>query len=521
MSKSFTIIGLIIICILFISCSALSETKDRSLLIQQQIYTLWFARKRKIIDSINNNEGDLLVVEELDAINKMRIDNNLGDMSHFALLLLREGQQAFKNKQYDRAEKLINYAQILAPNYPHPYYAQGYFYIAKDKKAINQALIHYFKGLKRSLSHPSTLFIKIYKSIIISLFCFIFLFIIITVSISAKHLLPYLTEIKERYRMTIKEILRSMFMIILLFVPFIFRFSIMWFFLYFPIILWPYLRKKEKKLVFFLLIGLIILEPIIMQSVNIVSHINFENYDFPSVLVYEKNATEMNAQKIEKEGELANISELEALFQKKAVFDVWSEIKNMIKTQKVNTLLFRPISKEYSNLIFNPIFYIALIIVMLFLHIQPQIGQCSNCLATGKNMVISSFEKRLLCTNCYLLFSHELEIKLVKKRQIEESIKVQYDILRIISYFLPGFIQFWEKERISGLLSLLIFYIILVSFYLSLQTTLAGQFLIFINWQSKLIIYLPIIIGSYFFIYRRDREIIKDKKKKLDAVLTK
>ncbi|MGA1825286.1 MAG: tetratricopeptide repeat protein, partial [bacterium] len=472
------------------------------------------SRKRKISRSKDANKDSLLGIEELDAINKLRKDNKLGNISHLALLLLREGQQALKNKQFDKAEKLNNYAIMLAPDFPSSYYAQGYLYMRENWKAFGQYFLYYFKGIMKIFKHQPSLFIKIYQNILILLFCLLLFYIIITVSISAKHLPTYLYESTERYKNSIAGNLIFVFMIAILFVPFVFNFSILWLFLYFPVMLWPFLKTKEKTLILFLLIALIFFEPFIMHSIHIISHSDFEEYDFPSVLIYEtKSAKEKD--------KLASIFTIEDVFQKKIVLSIWSEITDILKRQKVKALLVRPITHKYSNIIFNPLIYFFWIFLMSFLRISPQLVECGICHRSCKNYVMSSIEKRLICNNCYLLFNHGLEIKFTEKRKIEDNLKAHYNIERIISYCLPGFIQFWEQDRISILFPLLFLCFILINFYLSLSNSLTGRFLILNNWQIIVVFYLPIILVIYFLLFIKDRKIIKDKEKKLKALISR
>ncbi|MGA1869181.1 MAG: tetratricopeptide repeat protein [bacterium] len=469
----------------------------------------------------NPHKDDVLGIRELEAINKIRKRYKLDDMTLFALLLIREGQDALKTQDYERAKKLTRYAVVLAPNFPLSYYAQGYLYMYQNWTAVNDYFVYYVTGITKSIKHYPTLFMKIYKNILIMLFCFVLFYFIITFFISFQYLPVYLTEITERYKKSIGGILKSLFMIFLLFVPFIFQFSIMWIFLYFPVILWPYLKSKEKILILFLLLTLICMQPFIMHSFQIVSHKDFKEYDFPSVLIYHTTHLHENAARKKKKRALPGLFTLEARAQKKIAGDIWTEIKTTAENQNVKALLLRPIAKHNSHSIFNPFIFILWILLMVFFRIRPQIGQCGICRGSVKNLIKSNVEKKLICNNCYLLFNHGLEIKLTKKRKIEENLKIQHDFWRILSYCVPGFIQFSEKQEISKLCALLILYFLSISFYIKLRTSLAGQFLVFTTWQVVLIMYIPIIAGLYLFLLSKDREIINDKAKKLETIITR
>ena len=199
---------------------------------------LWVQRQEAM-----SGKGASVGEQELEEIIKLKLDRGIVNLWEYALLLVREGT---KLKDKNTVMKLGEFSQRMAPDLPHVYFYGGQMILEKDRWSIYPALEKYFDGIKAYTRNlPLALgqglnllhLLGLGALLAVLAFCLMVLF---------KRLPIYIHALKQELKGHIKEIIRGLGRIFLLFLPFLLQLNILWCALFWCIILWGYLTRGEK-----------------------------------------------------------------------------------------------------------------------------------------------------------------------------------------------------------------------------------------------------------------------------------
>lgn len=191
----------------------------------------------------------------LEGVYQKSLDSGITNFIPYSLLLIKEAQKALKEKDYEKAETLSEYAQKLSPDLPPVYITKARVQWSKNRILIHQPIKGYVKAfLKKTQDIEDLSFILFSNLSIIAGAFLITLFVFTSIS-----MIKYFRLAFHDFRHAVTNAvpntaLWGMVSIVFL-LPIFFNFTFFWVCFYWLILLFSYHRKKER----FAIIGILLL----------------------------------------------------------------------------------------------------------------------------------------------------------------------------------------------------------------------------------------------------------------------
>lgn len=202
---------------------------------------LWVQRQEMLA-----KEGTVVGEQQLEEIITLKLNKGIMNLWEYALLLAREG---IKLQDKNKAMKLGEFSQRMAPDLPYVYFYAGQTIWAKERWKVYQTLEKYFEGIKaytRNVPLASGQGLNLLYLLGLGALLAVLAFCLL---VFLKRLPIYIHALKEELRGGRDEIIRGIGRIFLLFVPFLLQLNIIWCGLFWCLILWKYLTRGEKVVV--------------------------------------------------------------------------------------------------------------------------------------------------------------------------------------------------------------------------------------------------------------------------------
>ena len=194
---------------------------------------------------------------ELEQVYQLKLDRGIKSFPALSFFLIREAEQARKTGNGDQAVELASYAVKLSPDLPQPYFElsralwyQKPFYLHQILPQVFNGEVALFRHFLSSLGFFYNLFYILSNAILMS-------FIVFGLVILVKYLSLYLYEVRKNLTQEVTSLLVNGVKLFVLFLPFLFRLDILWAILYWCILLWGYVTKRERQLILIFLIVLV------------------------------------------------------------------------------------------------------------------------------------------------------------------------------------------------------------------------------------------------------------------------
>ena len=203
--------------------------------------------------------------KELDQLYQLKLDKGSEIFPLLSLLLIREAKQAREEGDSDEAVELATYSIKLSPDLPQPYFELARARWQQNPFQLNKILPEVFKGqMARFRHYPSSL--KFFYNLFYILSNAILMaFIIFGIVVMVKYLPLYFYDIRRNLTQELSSLFVNGLKIFILFIPFFLRLDILWAILFWSILLWGYVTKRERQFILVFLIVLVYL-PFFLRS---------------------------------------------------------------------------------------------------------------------------------------------------------------------------------------------------------------------------------------------------------------
>jgi len=212
-------------------------------------------------------EGDepLLSTQELDKIYGLQLDRGIRNYPVLSSVLVREAERARKKGNPDRAVEFASYAVKFAPELSQPYFELARVRWNQDPLKPYESISYCLKGLSAYFRYYPSALHFIYGLFYLVSNAMLMTFIVFGIVLLVKYLPLYFYDIHKNLIQDIGKLLINSFKILFLFIPFFLRLDMLWALLFWSVLLWGYISKRERQWVFFFLVVLIYL-PFFLRS---------------------------------------------------------------------------------------------------------------------------------------------------------------------------------------------------------------------------------------------------------------
>jgi tetratricopeptide (TPR) repeat protein len=197
--------------------------------------------------------------KELDRLYELNLDKGIRNVPILSFLLIREAEQARRKGDSDEAVGMASYSVKFSPDLPQPYFELARARWHQTPFQPNKILPEVFRGVIAQLRYyPSSL--KLFYNVFYILSNAILMaFVIFGIVVMVKYLPLYFSDIRKNLTREISRVLVNSFKVFLLLIPFFLRFDMLWAILFWSVLLWGYVTKRERQFILLFLIVLVYL----------------------------------------------------------------------------------------------------------------------------------------------------------------------------------------------------------------------------------------------------------------------
>lgn len=220
----------------------------------KEIDALWFDR----LENIKKREF-ALADEKLKKIIEDKMDSGIPDIPPISLSITFEAKNALRANDYVTAQRLSEAALTISPDIYEIWFFNAYISWTTNKTELFKPLTQLIKALKLTLSQINTAPLVIGNiltliSLIISITAFLFI-----VTLLLKHANRILHDFSHLFPSGISTFISNIIWLSIFFIIIVRFLSIFHFTLFSCFFLWLYLKKKEKILLFLVVLSIAIL----------------------------------------------------------------------------------------------------------------------------------------------------------------------------------------------------------------------------------------------------------------------
>jgi tetratricopeptide (TPR) repeat protein len=219
--------------------------------------------------SAKAKEGDkkipFLSPSELDQLYQLKLDKGLRNIPLLSSFLIREAEKSRQAGNSDQAVERARYAVKFSPDLPGPYFALSWALWYKNPLEIHRTLLELWKGQIARLRYYPTALQLFYNVFYILANALLMTFIVFGIVVLLKYLPLYFYDIRKNLSQETSKLLINSLKIFLLFIPFFLRLDILWAILFYCVVLWGFVAKRERQWIVFFLIVLVYL-PFFLRS---------------------------------------------------------------------------------------------------------------------------------------------------------------------------------------------------------------------------------------------------------------
>jgi tetratricopeptide (TPR) repeat protein len=208
-----------------------------------------------------------LSAKELEQLYQLKLDRGLQNIPTLSFFLIREAEQAGKRGNFLQAIELATYSIKFSPRQSQPYFELARTYWNQNPFQLNKILDQIFRGGIVHFQHyPSSLKL-IYNTFYILFSAILMTFMVFGIVVMIKYLPLYVYDIRKNLTQKILNLLLNGLKIFLLFVPFFLRLDILWAILFWSLLVWGYVKGRERKFILVFLIILVYI-PFFLRSIS-------------------------------------------------------------------------------------------------------------------------------------------------------------------------------------------------------------------------------------------------------------
>ena len=200
--------------------------------------------------------GTAVNPKELDQLYQLKLDKGIRNVPTLSFLLIRESERARRKGDADRAIRAATDSIKFSPDLPQPYFELAQALCYQNPLQLHKILAELLRGGGMQLQYyPSSL--RLFYNVFYILSNGILMtFIVLGIIVMVKYFPLYFHDIRKNVSQEILRLLMNSLKIIIFFIPFFLRLDMLWAILFWCVLLWGHVTKKEKQLILVFLIVL-------------------------------------------------------------------------------------------------------------------------------------------------------------------------------------------------------------------------------------------------------------------------
>jgi len=226
------------------SDSSVKSTSINTLPGPLEIQRHWLRRK-DLISKGNTTIGS----KELEEIHRVQLDKGIRNLPIFSTLLIREGLEASERGAFKEAEVLCNAAKMLAPGLPYGYFGLAKVQWSKSKLRIDRVLVEYLKGFAASIKNFRLAFREFTEIFFLIGQSTSLAFLLYSFILFLKYLPSFIEALARNFTVQVFQIILAILKIVAVLLPFFLHLSLIWAFMYWSLLFWLYMEKRERFMV--------------------------------------------------------------------------------------------------------------------------------------------------------------------------------------------------------------------------------------------------------------------------------
>ena len=194
-------------------------------------------------------------LKELEKLHQLQLDKGIRNLPVVSHLLVTEARRAREAGRLDDALRLANVAVKFSPQLPLPYFELARIHWKRSPFQFEKIVPEMLRGQAAHFRNFRSALRFFYNSFYILVNALLIAFMIFGIVVIARYLPLYLYDIRRTLSEEVLVLLLNSAKILVLMLPVFFRFDILWAILYWCILLWGYVSKRERAyLIVFLLV---------------------------------------------------------------------------------------------------------------------------------------------------------------------------------------------------------------------------------------------------------------------------
>ncbi len=210
-------------------------------------------------------KSNALGQKELDQLYQFKLDKGIRNVPILTFLLIRESEKASRKGDADHAVRMAIYSIKFSPDLPQPYFELARALWHQNPFQLHKILPEVLKGEAVQFQYYPISLKLFYNMFYILSNAILMTFIIFGIVVMIKYIPLYFYDIRKNMTQEISRLLLNSLKIFILFIPFFFRLDMLWALLFWSVLLWGYVSKREKQLILVFLIVLVYL-PFFLRS---------------------------------------------------------------------------------------------------------------------------------------------------------------------------------------------------------------------------------------------------------------
>lgn len=202
-------------------------------------------------------EPPFLSAKELDQLYQVKLDRGIRNAPLLSFLLIRQSRQNRSAGQSDLAVESANYAVKFSPDLPEPYFELSRALWHQNPVQVQKPLIQLWRGQLARFRYYPTALQFFYNVFYVLGNALLMTFIVFGIVILVKYLPLYFYDIRKNLNQEVSRLLINSLKIFLLFTPFFLRLDILWAILFYCILLWGFVTRRERQYIILFLIVLV------------------------------------------------------------------------------------------------------------------------------------------------------------------------------------------------------------------------------------------------------------------------
>lgn len=198
-----------------------------------------------------------LTSKEWDQLYQLKLDQGIRNISLLSLVLIREAKENRKAGHADKAVERASFAVKFSPDLPEPYFELARALWSQNPFQILRPFSETWKGVRAGFRYYPRALPFFYNLFYILGNAVLMTFVVFGIVLLMRYFPLYLYDIRKNLSREVGKLLANSLKIFLLFIPFFLRLDILWALLYYLILLWGFVTKRERQLIVFFFIVLV------------------------------------------------------------------------------------------------------------------------------------------------------------------------------------------------------------------------------------------------------------------------